>query len=206
MVQAVNQPKHHPMKNIAIIYYTGSGSTGKLAEAVHSGAASVPGVNAELIAIEGKDITEGRYHNDAVFEKLAKADAILFGTPTYMGGVSAQFKAFADASGGVWYGQGWKDKIAGGFTISGSPSGDKLSTLQYLFVLASQHGMIWAGNPGMPSFYQGKTDGYNRLGAYSGVIAQNTTPQGQPAAIDAGDALTGQTYGRRVAELALRLQ
>ena len=194
------------MKNIAIIYFTGTGSTGKLAEAVHSGAASVAGVQAELIRIEGKDISEGRYHNDGVFEKLNKADAIIFGTPTYMGGPAAQFKAFADASAGIWYGQGWRDKIAGAFTISAGPSGDKLSTLQYLFVLASQHGMIWAGNPGIPSFMLGKTDGHNRLGSTTGVMAQNTTPQGQPPELDPGDQFTGEKFGQRVAELALRLQ
>jgi len=194
------------MKNIAIIYFTGSGSTGRLAEAVHAGAASVAGVQAELIAIAGKDITEGRYSNDAVFEKLNKADAIIFGTPTYMGGPAAQFKAFADASAGVWFGQGWKDKVAGAFTISAGPSGDKLSTLQYLFVLASQHGMIWAGNPGIPSFMLGKTDGHNRLGSTTGVMAQNTTPQGQPPVLDPGDQLTGERFGQRVAEVTLKLR
>ncbi|MDB6075770.1 MAG: pnpB [Verrucomicrobiaceae bacterium] len=194
------------MKNIAIIYFTGTGSTGKLAEAVHAGAASVADMQAELIAIEGKDIVDGRYSNDAVFEKLNKADAIIFGTPTIMGGPSAQFKAFADATGGIWFGQGWKDKLAGGFSMSGSPSGDKLNTLQYLHLLASQHGMLWVSTGGMPSFYAGKTDGYNRLGSYLGVMGQNTTPQGQPAAIDSGDALTGQEYGKRVAELALKLR
>ncbi len=194
------------MKNIAIIYFTGSGSTGRLAEAVHAGASSIEGVQSELLAIQGKDIVEGRYGNEAVFEKLAKADAIIFGTPTYMGGASAQFKAFADASGMVWFGQGWKDKIAGGFTVSGSPSGDKLSTLQYLHVLASQHGMQWVSTGGMPSFYAGATDGYNRLGSYLGVMAQNTTPQGQPPVLDPGDQLTGERYGRRVAEFLLRLK
>ena len=194
------------MKNIAVIYFTGSGSTGKLAEAVHSGAASVPGVQAELISIEGKDITEGRYQNDAVMEKLGKADAIIFGTPTYMGGPAGQFKTFADATAGAWFGQSWKDKLAGGFTISGSPSGDKVSTLQYLPVLAAQHAMTWVNPAGIPSFYQGKTDGFNRLGAYLGVIGQNTTPQGQPPVLDPGDALTAQTYGQRVAETALKFR
>jgi NAD(P)H dehydrogenase (quinone) len=196
----------YPMKKIVIIYFTGTGSTGKLAEAVHGGASSVAGVQAELISIDGKDIKEGRYSNDTVFEKLNQADAILFGTPTYMGGVAAQFKAFADATAGIWFGQGWKDKIAGGFTISGSPSGDKLSTIQYLVTLSNQHGMIWAGNPGIPSFYVGKTDGFNRLGSTTGVMAQNTTPQGQPPVLDAGDKLTAETYGKRVAELALKLR
>ena len=193
------------MKNIAIIYFTGSGSTGKLAEAVHAGAASNSGVQAELIAIDGQDIKDGRYSNAAVIEKLNKADTIVFGSPTYMGGPAAQFKAFADATAGIWFGQGWKRKLAGGFTISGSPSGDKLNTLQYFVTLASQHGMVWASNPGIPSFYSGATDGYNRLGSTTGVMAQNTTPQGQPPVLDAGDQLTGETYGKHLAALTLKL-
>ena len=194
------------MKNIAILYFTGSGSNGKLAEAVHAGASSVEGVQSELISIQGRDIVEGRYSNDAVFEKLAKADAILFGSPTYMGGPSAQFKAVADASAGIWFQQGWRDKVAGGFTIGAGPSGDKLNTLQYFVTLASQHGMIWCGNPGIPSFMLGKTDGHNRLGSTIGVMAQNTTPQGQAPVLDPGDQLTGERFGQRVAEFLLRLK
>ena len=44
-----------------------------------------------------------------------------------MGGPAAQFKAFADATAGKWFTSAWKDKIAAGFTVSMSPSGDKLT-------------------------------------------------------------------------------
>ena len=46
-----------------------------------------------------------------------------------MGGPAAQFKAFADALGGHWYGRTWQGKVAGGFTTSGGLSGDKQGTL-----------------------------------------------------------------------------
>ena len=59
------------------------------------------------------------------WETLAAADAIVFGSPTYMGNVSWQFKSFADASSKPWYGQAWKDKLAAGFTNSASINGDK---------------------------------------------------------------------------------
>ncbi|WP_292831862.1 flavodoxin family protein [Nostoc sp. JL33] len=85
----------------------------------------------------------GRWKNDEGLEKLNQADAIVFGSPTYMGGVAAQFKAFIDAASEVWFRQGWKDKIAAGFTHSSSPSGDKQGTLLYLAMNAAQHGMIW---------------------------------------------------------------
>jgi NAD(P)H dehydrogenase (quinone) len=194
------------MKNIVIIYYSGTGSTAKIAEAVGRGASSVADADVQIIAIEGKDITEGRYQNEDAFGKLAQADAIIFGSPTYMGGPAAQFKAFADASAGAWFGQAWKDKVAGGFTVSGNPSGDKLLTLEYLAVLAAQHGMHWVTVGQFPSHYLGKTDGVNRLGSSLGLMAQNTTPQGEPLAMHPGDILTAEAYGRRIMEVTAKLR
>lgn len=194
------------MKKIVIIYFTGTGHTAKVAEAVHEGATSVAGVEVESILIQGTDIVEGRYKNDATFEALLKADGIIFGTPTYMGGPSGQFKAFADASAGAWFGQAWKHKVAGGFTVSGNPSGDKLNTLQYLATLAAQHSMIWVNSDVFPSHYLGKTDGLNRLGSSMGIMAQDHNAQGEPAAIHPGDVLTAQRYGAHVAEIVLKLK
>src|SRR5271169_4260468 len=119
------------MATVSVIYFSGSGHTTKLAEAVTKGAASVAGVKTNLIAINGDDIVKGRYQNESIFAQLDASDAIIFGSPTLMGGPAAQFKAFADATAGKWFGSAWRDKIASGFTVSGSPSGDKFSTLQY---------------------------------------------------------------------------
>src|SRR5271169_1641836 len=110
------------MATVSVIFFSGSGHTTKLAEAVHKGAASVADVKTNLIAISGDDIVKGRYQNDAVIAQLDASDAIIFGSPTYMGGPAAQFKAFADATGGKWFAGAWRDKIAAGFTVSGGPS------------------------------------------------------------------------------------
>ncbi len=190
------------MKKISILFFSGSGHTKLMAEAVLRGASSVSGTEAELIQISGSDITEGRWKNEAVLQKLGASDAIIFGTPTYMGGPAAQFKAFADATGMVWFQQGWRNKIAGGFTHSGSPSGDKLSTLQYLADLAFQHGMIWAGLGAIPSTYFGQTDGFNRLGFYHGAAGVTPFNPGAAPVVDAGDLLTAERYGQRIATLA----
>jgi len=128
------------MSTVSVIYFSGSGHTTKLAEAVHKGAASVAGVKTNLISINGDDIVKGRYQNDEVFAKLDASDAIIFGSPTYMSGPAAQFKAFADASSAKWFSSAWRDKIAAGFTNSASINGDKFSTIQYLWTLAQQHG------------------------------------------------------------------
>src|SRR5690349_7768152 len=99
------------MATVSIIHFSGAGHTAALAEAVRKGAASVAGVSVNLIAIGGEDITQGRYSNEAAFAQLDASDAIVFGTPTYMGGPAAQFKAFADATAGQWFGSKWRDKL-----------------------------------------------------------------------------------------------
>ena len=189
------------MTTVSIIYHSGSGHTTKLAEAVHHGAASLAGVTTHLLAINGDDIVKGRYHNDDVFAKLDASDAIIFGSPTYMGGPAAQFKAFADATGGKWYAGAWRDKIAAGFTVSSGPSGDKLSTLHYFFTLAMQLGMIWIGLPELPM----NDKGINRLSSYSGVMAQ-AGQEAPDVAPNTPDKLTGELLGARVANYAVRLK
>jgi NAD(P)H dehydrogenase (quinone) len=187
------------MNTVSTIYFSGTGHTTKLAEAVNQGAASVAGIATHLIAINGDDIIKGRYKNDAVLATLDASDAIIFGSPTYMGGPAAQFKAFADATGERWYRSAWRDKIGAGFTVSGGPSGDKLSTLHYFFTLAMQHGMIWAGLTETPMNDQG----INRLSSYSGVMAQ-AGMEAPEVAPNAADKLTGEILGRRVAEAVKR--
>jgi NAD(P)H dehydrogenase (quinone) len=189
------------MSTVSIIYFSGSGHTTKMAEAVQQGAASVAGVQASLIAITGEDILQGRYKNDAVLAALDASDAIIFGSPTYMGGPAAQFKAFADATGERWYRSAWRDKIGAGFTVSGGPSGDKLSTLHYFFTLAMQHGMIWAGLTETPM----NDKGINRLSSYSGAMAQ-AGMEPPDVAPNAADKLTGEILGRRVAQAVQRWQ
>ncbi len=189
------------MPTVSVIYFSGTGHTTKLAEAVHRGAAAVTGVKTHLLAISGDDIVKGRYNNDEVFTKLDASDAIIFGSPTYMGGPAAQFKAFADATGGRWFAGVWRDKIAGGFTVSSGPSGDKLSTLHYFFTLAMQLGMIWIGLPELPT----NDNGVNRLSSYSGVMAQ-AGQEPTDVAPNAPDKLTGELLGKRVAEFTVKVK
>jgi NAD(P)H dehydrogenase (quinone) len=189
------------MPTVSIIYFSGGGHTTKLAEAVTKGAASVAGVKTNLIAISGDDIVKGRYSNDAVFAQLDASDAIIFGSPTYMGGPAGQFKTFADATGAKWFTSAWRDKIASGFSVSNSPAGDKFSTLQYFHTLAMQHGMIWVGLGEMPM----QPNGINRLGSFAGATAQagQESPDVKPSA---EDKLTGEILGKRVAEYAVKLK
>lgn len=176
------------MSKTAVVYHSGYGHTQRVAQAVAEGA------QAALIVIDA----DGNV-SDADWAILDAADAIIFGSPTYMGMASWQFKKFADATSKRWYTSAWKDKVAGGFTVSANLSGDKLSTLQYFITLAMQNGMIWVGQPAM-------NDGsINRLGSNSGVMAQ-VGPTSPASDIPQGDLDTAKAYGQRVAEVTRKLR
>ena len=176
------------MTKSVVIYHSGYGHTQRIAQSVAEGA------NAQLIAIDADgNITESDW------AALDAADAILMGSPTYMGSVSWQFKKFADASSKQWMSGAWKDKVAGGFTISANLSGDKLSTLQYFITLSMQLGMVWVGQA-IPN------DGIlNRLGSASGLMTQ-VGPTSPAADIPKGDLDTAKAYGARVAQMAEKLR
>lgn len=193
------------MTKVAIIYFSGSGHTHLQAEAVAAGARSVADTGVELLRIQGSQIREGRWKDEAFIAKLDAADGIVFGAVTYMGGPAAQFKAFADWSGEVWFRQGWKDRTAGGFTHSGTPSGDKVATMNSFITLACQHSMVWISTGIMPSQVSGDGKELNRLGGFSGVMGAGGAKPGEPAVINEGDRATAEAYGRRFAEITAKL-
>jgi NAD(P)H dehydrogenase (quinone) len=181
--------------DIVVVYHSGYGHTQRMAQAVAQGA------GAALLAIDADgNLPAGGW------EQLKAADAIIFGTPTYMGSVSWQFKKFADASSKQWYAQEWKDKVAAGFTNSAGMSGDKQGTLTTLFTLAMQHSMIWVSQGLMPSNTKGaKRDDVNYLVSYSGAISQSPSDAGADA-MSAGDLETARLFGQRVAEITARVR
>lgn len=192
------------MTTVAVVYHSGTGKTAQLATGILAGVLEA-GATALDLRIQGNQIHEGRFKDDAFLTRIDGADAIILGSPTYMGMVSGQFKAFADATAERWFGRAWKDKLAAGFTTSGSPSGDKQGTLTYLATLAAQHGMVWVTQEAINGTYLGQPidQALNRLGAHLGVMSQVApTPDGTPTA---GDLATAKALGARVAALSGKL-
>jgi multimeric flavodoxin WrbA len=184
------------MSKVAIVYHSGYGHTARQAKHVFEGANGVAGVSAQLISVA--DVEQH-------WDDLAGADAIIFGAPTYMGSLSAPFKDFMDKSSKVWFTQGWKDKLAAGFTNSASMSGDKLNSLVQLMVFSNQQSMVWVSLGLMPgnNSSKGSPDDLNRVGSYSGAMSQSNADQGADAMLES-DLKTAEALGRRVAEAALR--
>lgn len=184
------------MSRIVIAYHSGYGHTKKLAESVLAGLQGA-GADARMIAVSEID--------DAGWAALDAADAIVFGAPTYMGGPSADFKKFADASSKAWFTQTWKDKIAAGFTNSATMNGDKFSTIQYFVTLAMQHGMVWTGTGMLPANTKAATrNDVNFVGGFTGLLAQSPADATPEEAPPAGDLETARAFGVRVAAVTDR--
>lgn len=187
-----------PIK-IAIAYHSGYGHTEAVARSVATGAEQA-GAQVALISVaELESVNWGQ---------LNEADAIIFGSPTYMGSVSGPFKSFMDASSNIWFEGGWKNKIAAGFTNSASMSGDKLNTLVQMSIYAAQQGMVWTGlalPPGNNSS-EGSAEDLNRLGSFLGLMTQSNADQSAEEVPPISDHRTAQVLGQRVAEAAQRWQ
>ncbi len=177
------------MSDIVIVFHSGYGHTAKVAEAVAEGSGGT------LLAIDAEgNLPEGGW------EQLAAARAIVFGSPTYMGSVSWQFKKFADASSKAWFGQAWKNKLAAGFTNSASMNGDKHSTLHYFITLSQQHSMLWVGTGMMPSNSKAATrNDINYVASSAGLMTVTPSDAGTDEMVP-GDIATAKAFGQRIAE------
>ncbi|MDQ4504033.1 flavodoxin family protein [Sinomonas sp. ASV322] len=183
-----------PDVRIAVVYYSGSGHTAVLAEAVERAAAEA-GAETRLFRVDGLA--------QESWDFLDSAHAIVFGAPTYMGTAPAAFHAFAELTPGRWLQQSWKDKLAAGFTNAACKAGDKSSTLDYFATFAAQHGMNWINLGLLPgwSSVTGSEDDLNRLGYFNGAAAQSPSGAGVEG-VHRADVATAAHLGRRVAELA----
>ena len=185
------------MTRVVVVYHSGAGHTKVIAQSVAKGALAVNGVVVDVLCVDDVPAFDSKVEQPA-WEMLSNADAIVFGSPTYMGSVSAAFKAFMDATGSLWYVRKWMDKLAAGFTVGGGLAGDKQGTLQAMQVFASQHGMVWV------SMGVGVGEkGIDRLSSSIGLMAQagdgpaEETPPRE-------DHVTAERFGERIAKLAVR--
>lgn len=183
------------MPRIAVIYFSATGHTTALVEALRVGAREFADV--ELCEITGADIVSGRFENESILGIADNADGIVFGCPTYMGGPAAQFKAFADASSDRWSTQKWAGKIAAGLTTGACPNGDQTNTLVYFTILAAQHGMLWCSLD-----IPGGEDplGRNRLGSQLGIVSQPID-----GVLPTADLETARHLGARLARTVTKL-
>jgi multimeric flavodoxin WrbA len=181
---------------VCVVYFSQfRGATEQLARAVARGAESVPGTDVQLIPVEEVEAHWGTLHG---------ADAIVFGTPTYIGSVAAKFKEFIEKlAGEVWLERMWVNKIAAGFTVSAGRSGDKLACLQQLVTFAAQLGMLWVPLRITGGNYSsaGSESDLNRMAGYLGVMAQANIDEPAEQAPPKSDIETAELHGNHIAHV-----
>lgn len=179
---------------ISVVYHSSKGHTEQLARVLAEEMSTVY-TQVHLLTVE-------EAQNN--FDLLHHSDVIVFGCPTYFGNVSGAFKQFMEKTGGFWYKQVWKNKLAAAFTMSSTTGGDKLNTLQALMLFACQHSMNWISLGVLPRFLNDEqTDGQNRLASYVGLMAQCDNSQTVLNGLHPSDQLTAELFARRIVEVTL---
>ncbi|PKA53546.1 hypothetical protein AXF42_Ash009042 [Apostasia shenzhenica] len=137
---------------VYIVYYSMYGHIEKLAHEILKGASSVEGVEAKLWQVPetlseevlGKLGAPPKSDVPIITpDQLPDADGFIFGFPTRFGMMAAQFKAFLDATGGLWRTQHLAGKPAGIFVSTGSQGGGQETTALTAITQLVHHGMIF---------------------------------------------------------------
>lgn len=178
-----------------IIYHSGYGHTKIVAEHIQQGALTQLNNVTLLSTIEAQDR----------MDLLHEADTLVFGSPTYMATVSAEFKKFMEATAKFWYAQKWKNKFAAGFTNSSTVNGDKLNTLQQISLFAAQHSMLWISTGIMPVFENNRQlPEPNGMASYLGLMTLSDNDSQQTNSPK--DLKTAELFGQRIAEITQQLK
>jgi NAD(P)H dehydrogenase (quinone) len=150
MALVTNGARNQPTKersimecvNVAVIYYSATGTVHALARAAAEGAGTA-GARVRLRrvaetappeAIRAKPAWSRHLQDtarvaEAGLEDLVWADAVLLGTPTRFGNVASQLKAFIDSTGPLWARGELAGKVYSAFTASSTAHGGQESTL-----------------------------------------------------------------------------
>ena len=144
------------MTKILVLYYSMYGHVETLAQAVAEGAKGVAGVEVvvkrvpELMTEEALRKAGAKLDQAAPVATVAELpdyDAILFGTPTRFGNMTAQMRNFLDQTGGLWAKGKLVGKIASVFTSTGTQHGGHETTITTFYPTLLHHGMILVGVP-----------------------------------------------------------
>ena len=148
------------MSKIQIVFYSMYGHIYTMAEAVADGVRSVDGCSVELLQVPelmpeevleryGAKAARAAFAHipTATVERLADADAIIFGTPTRFGNMAAQMRNFLDQTGKLWLNGGLVGKVGSVFVSTATQHGGQETTITSFHSTLLHHGMIIVGVP-----------------------------------------------------------
>lgn len=201
---------------VLVVYYSMYGHTLQLARAVAEGARSAPGADVVLRRVEEFEaVVKATENNEPVrkardeqkdiavctLDDLREADAVIFGSPTRYGNMTAQMKQLVDSTASLWLKGEMEGKPAGVFTSTASTHGGQETTLLTMMVPLLHLGMIIVGVPySAPGMIHTEGRGGTPYGASTIAGARGEL---QPAQEDIEIA---RVLGRRVAEVAAKLR
>jgi len=200
---------------VQVIFYSMYGHIYKMAEAVAEGARQVEGAEVsiyqvpELVpaeALEKSGASKAReafkHIPIATVAQLPEADAIIFGTGTRFGNMTAQMRNFLDQTGGLWMSGGLVGKVGSVFTSTATQHGGQETTITSFHSTLFHHGMIVVG---VPYSEQGLTN----MDEISGgtPYGASTLTKGDGSRMPSANELSiARFQGRHVATIASQLK
>jgi NAD(P)H dehydrogenase (quinone) len=197
------------MAKVLVLYYSAWGHIEKMAYAAADGAREtgaevvvkrVP----ELVPLEVAQKAHYKLDQEAPIatpEELAEYDAIIFGTGTRYGNMTAQMKNFVDQTGGLWARGALVGKVGSVFTSSAQQHGGQESTILTFIPVLMHLGMVVVGLPYSFTGQMGHDEvkGGSPYGA-STIAGGDGSRQPSQAELDGA-----RFQGRHVAEITAKL-
>lgn len=195
---------------VLIAFYSRGGVTEALAKAVAEGA-QAEGAEVRLRRVRefvGEEVMkqapgwlEGAARMNALYAAPTEADAewadaIVFGTPTRFGGMTAELKAYIDSLGGLWFQGKLIGKAGSAFASTSTTHGGNEMTVTSLYVPMAHLGLIL-----VPTGYADPA--LFRAGTPYGASAVSGT-NGTLPGVD--DLEVARFQGKRVARVATALK
>ncbi len=184
------------MSKVLVLYYSAFGYVAVVANAIADGARSA-GAEVDIKRVPGSEsagIAQGAYFNPvqeipvASIEDLANYEAIIVGSPTRFGRLSAPVAGFLERAGELASRGILNGKVGGAFASPTSPNGGQEGASMSIIANLLHFGMIVAGPP------------------YSATTIADATGQRHPSAFDLEGArqlgrliaLTAEKVSRKV--------
>lgn len=200
---------------ILVLFYSTYGHIYHMAKAVVEGAKQIEGIEVELkrvpetLSLEVIEMMGATQAQTAFSEvpiasvnELADYDAIIFGSPTRFGNMTAQMKAFLDATGSLWAAGTLIGKIGSVFTSSATQHGGQESTILSFHTVLLHHGMLIAG---LPYSFAGQTIITEMSGG--SPYGASTIAGGDGSRMPSENELQGARFqGKHVASLVARMK
>ena len=201
-------PTARGMPEILVLYYSRGGSVARLARQVARGIGEVDGMQARLRTVppvapvttiaSPPEPEDGAPYVDK--RDLAECAGLLIGSPTRFGNMAAPMKHFIDTLGAEWASGTLVGKPAAAFTSTATMHGGQESTLLTMLVPLLHHGCVISGIPFTEAALNTTRSGGTPYGA-SHVAGGQDDPE-----LSDDEAVLARALGRRIADLARRLQ